>query len=193
MAGALLALPGCANLTPSSPTACGPVPMAARAPTTAASGMPMSSVTPSPVAVLLAYHQNLKALAPAELAREMTELNAQPRTPALALRKAMVLSMSRAGNDLALAQIHLDTVLSSTDPQAEALKPLARLLGTQWSEQRRLSEALDKLNAQARDSQRKTEQLNEKLEALKTIERTLPASPATPGPAASASSAKQGG
>ena len=52
---------------------------------------------------------------------------------------------------------------------------------------------LVQLNAQARDSQRKTEQLSEKLEALKTIERTLPASPATPGPAASASSAKQGG
>lgn len=151
------------------------------------------TVTPSSLEILLAYHQNLRALNPAEIARELNNLNSQAKTPMLAMRKAMALSMSRTTNDLALAQIHLDSVLSSTDQDAEALKPLARLLGTQWSEQRRLSDSLDRLNAQARDNQRKTEQLNEKLEALKAIERTLPASPAAPGPATGASSVKQQG
>lgn len=154
-----------------------------------------AAVTPSPVEVLLAYHQNLRALNPAELARELNNLNAQAKTPALSMRKAMVLSISRSSNDLALAQIHLDTVLSGTDSEAESLKPLARLLGTQWTEQRRLSDSIDKVNTQAKDNQRKTEQLSEKLEALKAIERTLPTSPAAPGPATGASSSvkQQGG
>ncbi len=164
-------------------------------PTAASTPEPVAdvTVTPSGVEILLAYHQNLRALNPAEIARELTNLNSQAKTPMLAMRKAMALSMSRTTNDLALAQIHLDSVLSSTDQDAEALKPLARLLGTQWSEQRRLSDSLDRLNTQARENQRKTDQLNEKLEALKAIERTLPASPAAPGPATGASSVKQQG
>lgn len=164
-------------------------------PTVASTPEPVADVpiTPSGVEILLAYHQNLRALNPAEIARELTNLNSQAKTPMLAMRKAMALSMSRATNDLALAQIHLDSVLSGTDQDAEALKPLARLLGTQWSEQRRLSDSLDRLGSQARDNQRKTDQLNEKLEALKAIERTLPASPAAPGPATGASSVKQQG
>ena len=182
----LLSLAACSTTPPApppppEPVACIPAPTVA---------LPDS---PDPLDVLLAYHQNLKALNPAELSRELNNLNTQPRTPVGSMRKAMVLSVSRNANDLSLAQIHLDTVLSSTEEEAEALKPLARVLGTQWTEQRRLADALDKLNAQARDNQRKTDQLNEKLEALKAIERTLPASPATAAPAAGASSVKQQG
>ena len=163
------------------PVACVPEPVA------------QAPAEPSAIDTLLAYHQTLKSLNPAELARESANLNAQAKSPELSVRKAMVLSLSRATNDLALAQIHLDTVLSGTDAESTALKPLARLLGTQWSEQRRLADSLDKLNTQAKDNQRKTDQLNEKLEALKAIERTLPASPAAPGPATGASSVKQQG
>ena len=179
--------------TPSPPPPAEPPPPVP--PTVASQPTPAAdlAITPSGVEILLAYHQNLRALNPAEIARELANLNSQAKTPMLAMRKAMVLSMSRATNDLTLAQIHLDSVLSSTDQDAEALKPLARLLGTQWSEQRRLSDSLDRLNTQARDNQRKTDQLNEKLEALKAIERTLPASPAAPGPATGASSVKQQG
>lgn len=180
-------LPACSTTPPPAPTAPEPV---ACVPEPQPAAM---DVTPSPVGILLAYHQNLRALSPAELAREMANLNSQDKTPMLSMRKAMVLSTSRATNELSLAQIHLDTVLSATDDESEALKPLARLLGTQWAEQRRLSESLDRLNTQARDTQRKTEQLSEKLEALKAIERTLPASPAAPGPATGASSVKQQG
>lgn len=187
--GVLLSLAACTTAPPApppppappEPVACVPDPVDA---------LPVS---PAPLEVLLAYHQNLKALSPAELSRELNNLNTQPRTPVGSMRKAMVLSIGRNANDLALAQIHLDTVLSSTDEEAEALKPLARMLGTQWTEQRRLADALDKLGTQARDNQRKTDQLTEKLEALKTIERTLPASPATAAPAAGASSVKQQG
>lgn len=182
----LLSLAACSTTPPAPPPP--PEPVAC---------IPAPTVTlpesPDPLDVLLAYHQNLKALSPAELSRELNNLNTQPKTPVVSMRKAMVLSVSRNANDLSLAQIHLDTVLSSTDEEAEALKPLARVLGTQWTEQRRLADALDKLNAQARDNQRKTDQLNEKLEALKAIERTLPASPATAAPAAGASSVKQQG
>jgi transcription elongation GreA/GreB family factor len=54
---------------------------------------------------------------------------------------------------------------------------LAQLLVSNYAEMRRLNENADKANQQARDSQRRLDQLSEKLEALKNIERTLPGQP----------------
>ena len=52
------------------------------------------------------------------------------------------------------------------------------MLSSNCAETRRLAEHADKLGAQQRDNQRRIDQLNEMLEGLKTIERTLPARPA---------------
>jgi ABC-type transporter Mla subunit MlaD len=91
------------------------------------------------------------------------------------LRKALALSQGRNTADLAQAASQLDAAAASTEPQIEPLKPLAVLLATRLAEQRRLQDGIDKLNQQLRESQRRNEQLNEKLEALKAIEQTLPA------------------
>lgn len=93
------------------------------------------------------------------------------------LRKALALAQGRGGAELAQAGAQLEAIATSTDPQAEPLKPLAQLMAARLAEQRRLQDQLDKLGQQLRDSQRRHEQLNEKLEALKAIEQTLPVKP----------------
>ena len=78
-------------------------------------------------------------------------------------------------------------------PAPQPWRPLARLLLARIAEQRRLEEQLDKMTAQRRDTQRAIQQLTEKLEALKAIERSMTAHPAPPpalpGSAAGAESA----
>lgn len=126
---------------------------------------------------LLAYQQGLRELAPAELAKELAALHAQPRSAQFALKKSMLLTLNHGNGDLAQAQTLVDGVVKSTEPDALIVKPLARLLATNYAEMRRLSDQADKLAQQAKDSQRRIDQLNETLEALKVIERTLPARP----------------
>ena len=91
------------------------------------------------------------------------------------LRKALALSQGRSSADLAQAAAQIDVITAATDAPAEALKPLAMLMSARLAEQRRLQDSVDKLTQQLRDSQRRNDQLTEKLEALKAIEQTLPA------------------
>src|SRR5450830_972749 len=123
---------------------------------------------------LLAYHQSLRRLSQQELGRELQALNARQGGAMLAMQKAMVLGLTRDANDLARAQAQLGTVLNANDSDAVALKPLAQLLVSNYAEMRRLSESADKASQQSRENQRRLDQLSEKLEALKNIERTLP-------------------
>lgn len=123
---------------------------------------------------LLAYHQSLRRLSQQELGRELQALNARQGGAMLAMQKALVLGLTRDSTDLARAQVQLGTVLNANDSDAVALKPLAQLLVSNYAEMRRLSESADKANQQSKDNQRKLDQLSEKLEALKNIERTLP-------------------
>jgi hypothetical protein len=123
---------------------------------------------------LLAYHHSLKRLSAAELGRELQALNARQGGAMLAMQKALVLGLTHDSTDLARAQVQLGNVLTATDSDALALKPLAELLVSNYAEMRRLSETADKAAQQSKESQRRLDQLNDKLEALKNIERTLP-------------------
>jgi len=96
------------------------------------------------------------------------------------LRQALALSQGRGGAELAQAAAQLEHAASATEPEAQPLKPLAALLAARLAEQRRLQDSVDKLAQQLRDSQRRNEQLNDKLEALKAIEQTLPGKPGAP-------------
>lgn len=93
------------------------------------------------------------------------------------LHRALQLGQGRSAADQAQATAQLEALSSSTDPNAEPLKPLVALVSARLADQKRLQDGIDKLNQQLRDSQRRNEQLNEKLEALKAIEQTLPAKP----------------
>lgn len=126
---------------------------------------------PDETAPLLAYHQQLRRMTQGELLQELAALGMRQPTPRVALQMGMVLLWTRGAGDLARAQAQFDTVASTPHP----LAPLASLLSAQCQELRRLAEHGDKLAAQLKENQRKTDQLTETLESLKAIERNLPA------------------
>lgn len=130
---------------------------------------------------MLAYADRVRLMLPAELSQEMTRLG-EVSAPAEQLQLSLVLSQLRQLPELIRAQELLARVLGNAD--AQALHPLARLLAARYGEQRRLEEQLEKQTQQVRDLQRRLDQTNERLEALKAIERSLTSRP----PAASSSS-----
>ncbi|NVM77835.1 hypothetical protein FHW83_003658 [Duganella sp. SG902] len=136
---------------------------------------------PDEVGPLLSYHQSLRRMSQGELLKELSGLGLQQRSPRVAIQMGMALMLTRGGGDLARAQALLDSVATSAEVEAAPFRPLAQLLSSNCAETRRLYEHADRLAAQQKDNQRRIEQLNEMLEGLKTIERTLPARPA-PGP-----------
>lgn len=142
---------------------------------------------------LLVHHERLSALAPAELAQEVKRLSASDsaHAPQDAMLLALALSLSRANGDLARAQDLLEQVRNNPAPQALPWHAPARLLAGFLAEQQRSAEQIERLNQQLRETQhenqRKLDQLNDKLEALKAIERSLNSRPA-PGPSSAAKS-----
>ena len=86
--------------------------------------------------------------------------------------------------DTARALGLVQRVLGNTGAAAQPLHPLARLLEARLLQQRRLEDQLDRQAQQLRDTQRRNDQLSERLEAVRAIERSLSTRPA---PAASPS------
>jgi len=134
---------------------------------------------------MLAYAERVRLMQPAELTQEAGRLG-DAASPEAQIQLSLVLSQLRQLPELIRAQELLARVLGNAE--AQALHPLARLLASRYSEQRRLEEQLEKQNQQLREVQRRLDQTNERLEALKAIERSLtsrpPAAPAS-APAAS--------
>jgi hypothetical protein len=129
---------------------------------------------------MLAYAERVRLMQPPELTQEAGRLG-DAASPEAQIQLSLVLSQLRQLPELIRAQELLARVLGNAD--AQALHPLARLLASRYSEQRRLEEQLDRQNQQLRDVQRRLDQTNERLEALKAIERSLtsrpPAAPAS--------------
>lgn len=121
----------------------------------------------------LTYNHGLSKMTAAELGRERMVLNAVPQTPYTQVRMAMLLGHPRVQQDLGKALALLDSVLKSSDPAAVQFHPLARLLSDNYIERARLESQLDKQGQQMKDSQRKATELQEKLDSLADIERTL--------------------
>jgi hypothetical protein len=129
---------------------------------------------------MLAYAERVRVMPPADLTQEAARLG-DAASPEAQVQLSLVLSQLRQLPDLIRAQELLARVLGNAE--AQPLHPLARLLASRYAEQRRLEEQLDKQNQQLRDVQRRLDQTNERLEALKAIERSLtsrpPAAPAS--------------
>lgn len=145
---------------------------------------PVSPVAPQAtdaVTRMLAYADRLRRLAPAELSQEVIRLG-DAAGPTQQLKLALVLSQLHQLSELIRAQELLGRVLANADTEAQTLHPLAGLLASRYGEQRRVEEQLEKQTQQTRDMQRRLDQTNERLEALKAIERSLTSRP----PAASA-------
>ncbi len=98
--------------------------------------------------------------------------------------QALAMSMTHNPGDLARAQGVIDQVLHNNSPQADPWRSLARLLAYRLSEQRRAEDAVERgaqqLRDVQRDNQRKLDEVNAKLEALKAIERSLNTRQAAP-------------
>ncbi len=166
---------------------------AAASASNAAPSAPSAGTAPAsdnaPVVRVLAYADRIRSLSATELNQEVARLG-NAYIPANQLQLALVLAQLRQTPELIRAQELLTRLLANTDAEAQALHPLARLLAARYGEQRRLEDQLDKQNQQTREVQRRLDQTNERLEALKAIERSLTSrSPSPASPASAAASA----
>ena len=128
---------------------------------------------------LLGYQQLLAHLSPQELARERAVLLFIPPTPSAQIRLARLFGQVRGQTDLPRALALLDKVQKSSSPAAASMHPLARLLASQYQERLRLQSHNERLLLQVTESQRRSGELQDKLDALADIERSLPSRPAT--------------
>jgi exonuclease VII large subunit len=157
--------------SPAMATVTKAAPAAPPAPSNAA---PSEADTVTP---LLAYADRLRSLPGPELAQEITRLG-NAASAGDQLRLALTLSQTRQLPDLVRAQELLQRALANNSEEARPLHALARLLAARFAEQRRAEEQLDRQNQQLRDLQRRLEQTQDKLDALKEIERSLSNRPA---------------
>lgn len=147
---------------------------------------PIDAATPTDLASrhALAMHEQLRGLPLNELAQEIARLSALPPAPDTSVSLAMALLLTRNGGELNRAVGLVEPLARGTTADSAAWQPIARLLLARLLELRRLEDLLDRRNQELRDGQREVKQLNEKLEALKAIERSLaprPISSAAPG------------
>ena len=149
----------------------------------AAPAAPLADAAPVPdkdaVVRMLAYFDRLRNLSTAELTQEVARLG-NPYVPANQLQLALALAQLRQTPELVRAQELLTRLLANPDAEAQALHPLARLLAARFGEQRRYEDLLDKQTPQTREVQRRLDQTQERLEALKAIERSLTSRPPVP-------------
>ncbi|EER61055.1 conserved hypothetical protein [Acidovorax delafieldii 2AN] len=191
LAAALL-LTGCA--APPAPAPVVPVPPEAQAPTdpeapTSAQCPPTAPEDGQPIQQLLAQTDRLLRLAPPELAREIARLSeAEDASDEAPLLLAIALAQSRQPVDTARALGLVQRTLGNNAPAAQPLHSLARLMEARLLQQRRLEEQQERQAQQLRDAQRRSDQLNERIEAVRTIERSLATRPLPSPPAAPASS-----
>lgn len=191
--GALL-LQACISPPAKPLPAASPPPVEAPPPKVIVVPAPPAQPEPADVAArrLLAYHEQLRQLSPQDLANEINRLNAAVSAtptaapPDVVLELALALSQQHNGGDVARAVALLEPITKSSAPELAPWQPLARLLLGRVLEQRRLEDALNREAARNRDQQRTLQQLNEKLEALKAIERSMANRPTggTPAPGA---------
>jgi len=125
---------------------------------------------------LLATEDRYSALNTADLAAEASR-PLEGASLEQQMDQALAMSMTHNPGDLARAQGVLDQVLHNNTPQADAWRSLARLLAYRLGEQKRAEDAVERsaqqLRDAQRDNQRKLDDANAKLEALKAIERSL--------------------
>ena len=126
---------------------------------------------------LLAYSQRLYRMSPQELIRERNILAMTLQTPSIQVRMAILLGQPRGPMDIVRALGLLDGVLKSSEPAAASVHPVARALASQYTERLRLETQNEKLAQQLKESQRRSSELQEKLDALADIERSLPVRP----------------
>jgi hypothetical protein len=134
---------------------------------------------------VLVASERMRALGNAELVREVVRLSEGPAGPATSIEMALGLGLTRNPGDVARAIGLLDPIARSSSPDLAVWQPWARMLLARYQEQRRLEDLVERQGQQLREQQRRIDQLNNQVEALKAIERSMAPRPAA-GPPASA-------
>lgn len=152
------------------------------------------AATSGQVAAALAYADKVRSLGAPELASEINRLSEPGEVPLSQMQLGLALAQTRQSADLARAQGLMQRIAAGTTSEAQQLAPLARTLGARYGEQRKVEEDREKQAQQLRDSQKRIDQLTDRLEALRAIERSFsrPSNHPTPAPAAPAAPASNG-
>ena len=133
---------------------------------------------------MLGYADRLRSMSAPELMAEIARLGDMPeaqRNPTGDLQLALALGQTHSPTDVPRALALVQKVLSNPREEARSLQPLARLLAARYTDQRRAEEQVERQNQQLRDGQRRIDQLNERLEAVRAIERSMTARPSASG------------
>lgn len=133
---------------------------------------------PTSALAMLAYADRLRSLPPSELTQEISRLGDGGGSPPRQMQLALALLQTQQPADGQRAQSLLQRVLAANSPEVQPLHPLARQVASQHATQRRLEEQLDRQAQLLRDQQRRIDQLSDRLDALRAIERSLPSRPA---------------
>jgi len=175
----LAVLTACAAPAPPPVVIAVPVRAPAPAPAEAATAAAAPAADPGLASLsgVLAYADRVRGLPGPELAQEIVRLGDGSAAPERQMQLALALMQTRVPADAQRAQSLLQRVVAQETPEARALHPLARLLSAQWSEQRRVEEQLERQAQQLRDGKRRIDQLNDRLQALRAMERSLPSRP----------------
>ena len=137
------------------------------------------------------YADQLRTMQPRQLSNEVARLGSSAM-PTDQLRLALVLLQSRPFVEAAAVRQNGETaqtrpslemllrahdlvqgLVSQTDSESAPLRPFARLLLARITEQKRVEDLLERQSGQLRETQRRLDQANEKLQALREIERSL--------------------
>ena len=182
-------LPRISNAVPAVAAAAPPPAEPPPVPAQPANSDPQPQTGPLPR--VLSYAERVRSMPAAELASEAARLSApgESSVPASQMQLALVLGQTRQLPDLVRAQELANRVLANTSAEAQPLHALARVLAFRFGEQRRLEDLLDKERQQSRELQKKLDQTNERLEALKAIERSLTTRPPPVPPVAAPAAA----
>lgn len=174
--GGLLLLDACAQRS-GLPGSAGGAPQIAPATVEVIVRIPEVSPADQAARDFLDYNERLRLMPKGDLPKELARLD-PPVGAAGTLQLALALGQTRNPPDTARALALLEALLRSADPAAAPWQPLARMLAGRFAEQRRVEEQAERQAQQLRDGQRRIDQLNHQLEALKAIERSLSRPPA---------------
>lgn len=146
-------------LTPTRPTVVTPI------------GRPEPTLNPT--ALMLAFADRVRSLTSVELGAEIARMGDAGDSAPAQMQLAIALSATRVPADLARALGLLQRVIASQAGDAAPIQPLARALAARYLEQRRVEDDRDRQVQQLREAQRRNDQLNDRLEALRAIERSV--------------------
>ncbi len=135
--------------------------------------VPVVAPTVNAARIVLNANDRLRQLSPLELAQEVAPRDDAALAPGAAVQLALALMFSHNTGETFRAQTLLDQVLRDARPEANEWRPIAQFLVDRVAEQRRLEDQLDKATTARNDLQRRLDEANRKIEALKAIERSL--------------------